>query len=221
MAQHTRHQGLRVDVPTLEPDDVLLDRLAATSAASIPTRGSARSRGRSWSVGVRMSFVATVVASLGATTWAAGALAGVDVPFRHQQIERAPMVPMPPTGSAGTPHSDASPSGSPEAGLPDGSTAHRHATSSPHRGKGSTKHEGRALSKGHARNHVPPVGPPVGHENGQHHGVNHGHQHGQIGGHHGHHYGEIPGHHGHHGQPGDHSYGHDGGQHGHGYGHGH
>ena len=119
MAQHTRHQGLRVDVPTLEPDDVLLDRLAATSAASIPTRGSARSRGRSWSVGVRMSFVATVVASLGATTWAAGALAGVDVPFRHQQIERAPMVPMPPTGSAGTPHSDASPSGSPEAGLPD------------------------------------------------------------------------------------------------------
>jgi hypothetical protein len=61
-----------------------------------------------------------VVASLGATTWAAGAIPGVETPFQHRIIEHAPLVPTSPDRSVGSPQSDDSTSGGPvAAGLPD------------------------------------------------------------------------------------------------------
>ncbi|HJQ04046.1 MAG TPA: hypothetical protein VJ872_01250 [Nocardioides sp.] len=144
MAPTSRHSPLRIEIPTLDPDDVLLERLAAASVVSTPSPGTP------WLIGLRAALVAVVVALLGATTWAAGALAGVDTPFRHREIMHAPMVPTTPAGVTGSPQSGDSSSGSPAApGLPDEpgraakghahskSAAHRHGThSAPRRGTG-------------------------------------------------------------------------------------
>jgi hypothetical protein len=127
MAHHTRHSGLRVDVPTLEPDAVVVERLAAASARSTPSRRTSRS------VGLRAAFVAAVVASLGATTWAAGALPGVDTPFRHREIQHAPLVPLAPTGDVGSPQS-----GGPAPGGPAGAGG-PHDPSHPARGRGQAR----------------------------------------------------------------------------------
>lgn len=114
MATSTRHPALRIDIPTLECDAVMLERLVAASAGSTPSTGAP------WLVGLRAAIVAVVVSVLGATTWAAGALAGVDTPFRHHEIQHAPMVPITPTGVTGSPQSgDSSSGGSASAGLPD------------------------------------------------------------------------------------------------------
>lgn len=157
MAHTTRKTGLRIDVPTLEPDAVLVDRLAAASATSTPSRGTSRS------VGLRAAFVAVVVASLGATTWAAGALPGVDTPFRHREIQHAPLVPLAPTGAVGSPQSDDSASGSPApAGLPDHHAQHgqraRHAhPARPHH---------RGAAHGHRDGHPSAAGKGHGHHGG-------------------------------------------------------
>jgi hypothetical protein len=138
MAQTSRHPALRIDIPTLEPDAVMVARLASASAASKAPVGA------SWLVGLRAALVALVVASLGATTWAAGALAGVDTPFRHHVTQHAPLVPITPTGSTGSPQSGDSSSGGPTSpGLPDASGTHGR---SHHR---AAHHRGQA--RGHAR----------------------------------------------------------------------
>lgn len=124
MAPTSRHSALRIEIPTLDPDEVLLERLVTASVSSTPSPGTP------WLVGLRAALVAVVVALLGATTWAAGALAGVDTPFRHREITHAPMVPTTPPGATGSPQSGDSSSGSPAApGLPDarGRAAKGHA----------------------------------------------------------------------------------------------
>ncbi|GAB3865658.1 hypothetical protein GCM10028801_36400 [Nocardioides maradonensis] len=124
MAPTSRHPALRIEIPTLDPDGALLERLAAASVVSTPSPGTP------WLVGLRAALVAVVVALLGATSWAAGALAGVDTPFRHREITHAPMVPTTPPGVTGSPQSGGSSSGSPAApGLPDarGGAAKGHA----------------------------------------------------------------------------------------------
>lgn len=153
MAPSSRHPALRIDIPTLEPGDVMLERLVAASAGSVPSPGTP------WLVGLRTAIVAVVVALLGATSWAAGALAGADTPFSHREIHHAAMVPTTPTGVAGSPQSGDSSSGSPApTGLPDaashsakshtakshgtrGTSAahrhHRHAAHQAHRGDGN------------------------------------------------------------------------------------
>ncbi|GAB2986938.1 hypothetical protein [Nocardioides montaniterrae] len=114
MAMQMRPRALKVDVPAFEPDAVMLDRLTALSADSTPSAGPARS------VGLRVTFVAAVVASLGATTWAAGAIPGVATPFTLKVITHAPLLPTTPDRSTGTPQADGSSPGSPApTGLPD------------------------------------------------------------------------------------------------------
>ena len=241
MVRHTRQPGLRVDVPTLEPDSVMLERLSALSAASTP------SAGRSRSVGLRVAFVATVVASLGATTWAAGALPGVDTPFRHRQIEHAALVPIPTAGDTGSPQSDVAPSGGPTSlGLPDHKPARPPSHHRGHHGKGhgtpATKSapHGVPIHLPHGTHHAgSPYGPvgPMGHGPQGYHGQpvhpvhpvhpaypgSHGPHAGPHFGQHGQDsapgpYGPNPGTHAHHphgpsGQQGS-------GHHGHAYGHG-
>ena len=191
MARHTGNLGLRVDVPTLEPDAVLVDRLAAASTGSTPSRGTSRS------VGLRMAFVATVVASLGATTWAAGAIPGVDTPFHHQEIQHAPLVPIIPSGDVGSPQSDPSTAGSPAStGLPGSTRAHdAHPTRHLHRAHRAKHHQ---HAKRQSSTPVRPTKPGGHHQSIAPHGFGH---HGFA--HHG------AGHHGfaHHGT-GQHSWGH-------------
>ncbi|GAB4011517.1 hypothetical protein [Nocardioides ultimimeridianus] len=143
MAPSSRHPALRIDIPTLEPGDVMLERLVAASAGSVPSPGTP------WLVGLRTAVVAVVVALLGVTSWAAGALAGADTPFGHREIHHAAMVPTTPTGVAGSPQSGDSPSGSPApTGLPDAAS---HSAKS-HAARGtSTAHRHRQHAAGHAQ----------------------------------------------------------------------
>lgn len=117
MSKFDRDQ-LRVAPPTLEPDPVLLGRLAALSAASTPAPHTART------TAVRLLSVAASVAAIGATTWVAGALPGIDSPVAPaEQPTHGPATPG--TEASETPQSDASiASGSPTSpGLPDATSS--------------------------------------------------------------------------------------------------
>jgi hypothetical protein len=199
MAMSMRPRALKVDVPTLEPDAVMLDRLVALSAGSTPSRGTSRS------VGLRVAFVATVVASLGATTWAAGAIPGVEAPLQHRVIEHEPLVPTTQDRSVGSPQSDDSASGSPTAvGLPDnpapdapasvvlpqgivlptpasqtgsgkvppGQAKPDHATKHPTASQGKGKAKGHAKPRHHAVKHHP-AKHPAKHHAKKHHAKKH------------------------------------------------
>lgn len=151
MAPSSRHPALRIDIPTLEPGSVMLERLVAASAGSMPSPGTP------WLVGLRTALVAVVVALLGATTWAAGALAGVDTPFGHREIHHAPMVPTTPTGVAGSPQSGDSSSGSPvptalpEAAGPSGRSAQSHANGHSRGASTSAAHRHHGHARGHSQ----------------------------------------------------------------------
>lgn len=82
-------QGLRVDVPTREPGEVLLHQLTQLSTAS--TRSERR-------VYPKVLAAAASVAALAATTWLAGAVPGTTsplVPTHHRQGPSQPPSPSP------------------------------------------------------------------------------------------------------------------------------
>lgn len=173
-------EQLRVAPPTLEPDPVLLGRLAALSAASTPVPPTART------TAVRLLAVAASVAVIGATTWVAGALPGVDSPVSPaEQPTYGPATPG--TEAPETPHSDASTaSGSPTSpGLPDATSStepfggqpsdtDRDDDTAEPRGKGhrdgDLKHDGRHEGRGDKgkgpkdRDGKGPQGPKDGHD---------------------------------------------------------
>ena len=72
---------LKVDIPELEPDQVLLEQLSQLSAESVasPVSGPAR------------TFVAAVtVVVVGGFSWLTGTLPGVASPFHRDSVDRAP-----------------------------------------------------------------------------------------------------------------------------------
>ncbi len=124
MTNRNRTGRLRVDVPTLEPDPALLERLVMASASSTPARRPARP------AGIRLLVAAASVAMIGATTWVAGAIPGTESPLGPaMQPTHGPSAPSP-GGESGAPHPDDSTSpGSPlSPGLP-GNTSGSQAAS--------------------------------------------------------------------------------------------
>lgn len=95
MSKHSI-EGLRVDVPTLEPDPVLLTQLVQLSSAKAPAATSSRASS------VKVLLAAVGVAAVTATTWAAGAVPGVPSPIRpaHHPHTAVSPSPSPTTGSA-------------------------------------------------------------------------------------------------------------------------
>lgn len=89
-------EGLRVDVPTLEPDPVLLAQLVQLSSAKAPAATSSRASS------VKVLLAAVGVAAVTATTWAAGAVPGVPSPIRpaHHPHTAVTPSPSPTTGPA-------------------------------------------------------------------------------------------------------------------------
>lgn len=67
---------LRVEVPTLEPDAVLLDQLVSLSSATAPATTSSRASS------MKVLLAAAGVAVVATTTWAAGAVPGKLFPAR-------------------------------------------------------------------------------------------------------------------------------------------
>jgi len=89
-------EGLRVDVPTLEPDPVLLAQMVQLSSAKAPAVTTSRASS------VKVLLAAVGVAAVTATTWAAGAVPGVPSPIRpaHHPHTAVSPSPSPTTGSA-------------------------------------------------------------------------------------------------------------------------
>lgn len=97
-----REQGLpdlRVAVPTLEPDDFFVARLAQLAASAGSPAGAAASRSRpAWNVALAAASVA-VIATGGA--WASGVLPGTESPLRPTSPATRPVqpTPLPPPGT--------------------------------------------------------------------------------------------------------------------------
>lgn len=110
MTSRHRIEGLRVDVPTREPDAVLLEQLHQLSTASV--RGERRAYPK-----VLAAFAS--VAALAATTWLAGAVPGTTsplVPPHHRQDLSRTVSPSPSPAPSGS-----SPDAVPTAGVAPGS----------------------------------------------------------------------------------------------------
>jgi len=90
-------KGLRVDVPTLEPDPVLLTQLVRLSSANAPAATTSRASS------VKVLLAAVGVAAVTATTWAAGAVPGVPSPIRPAHHPHTAVSPSPsPTSGPAT-----------------------------------------------------------------------------------------------------------------------
>ena len=90
--------GLRVDVPTLEPDPVLLAQLVQVSSAHAPAATTSRA------TSVKVLLAAAGVAAVTATTWVAGAVPGAPSPIRPAHHPHPVVSPSPaPTNGAATP----------------------------------------------------------------------------------------------------------------------
>src|SRR3954470_20460284 len=192
-------QDLRIDVPELEPDPVLLARLGQLSASSVPHRPEGP---------VRALVAAVTVLVLAVFSWLTGALPGVASPFDGVRDHRPaplhasrtpppplrPRGPPPPWGSA----SDGeSPLPSQPAALPPGQTRTHHDQGN-HTGLTKPSHDDHGHHTGLT---------DARHDQGHHYGqtkphVNHGHHTGQTKPHadDGHHTGQTkphadPGHH--------------------------
>ncbi len=116
MTHDRRPDRLRVDIPTLEPDDAFVGRLAHLSAASRPVHPRSTR-----SAGLRMVIAGGSVAVIATAAWAAGIPTGWETPLSpaDSPTQHVP-APAPGPGDVGTPHSDVSNSpGSPlSPGLP-------------------------------------------------------------------------------------------------------
>ncbi|MCA1983617.1 hypothetical protein [Nocardioides nematodiphilus] len=90
---------LRVEVPTLEPDAVLLDQLVSLSSASAPAATSSRASS------MKVLLAAAGVAAVATTTWAAGAVPGSLLPARPAPHPHTVVTPTPQASSGPTPDS--------------------------------------------------------------------------------------------------------------------
>lgn len=119
MSKQYGHEQLRVDVPTLEPDVVLLAQLVELSSASAPSTTSSRASS------MKVLLAAAGVAVVATTTWAAGAVPGnlfplrpashphtvvppTDKPSSAGPVTRTPGAPRSTSGASGLPSSPAS-----------------------------------------------------------------------------------------------------------------
>ena len=90
---------LRVEVPTLEPDVVLLEQLVSLSSASAPSATSSRASS------MKVLLAAAGVAVVATTTWAAGAVPGSLLPARPAPHPHTVVPPTPQASSGPTPDS--------------------------------------------------------------------------------------------------------------------
>src|SRR6478672_10571617 len=97
-----RSSELGVEIPTLEPDDVFIARLAALAAQATPPMVHPVARG-GWRIAVAAASVAGVV---GGGAWLAAAVTGTESPApptppaTHPQPDRDPATPTRPGGGA-------------------------------------------------------------------------------------------------------------------------
>jgi hypothetical protein len=73
---------LKIDIPTLEPDPVLLAQLAQLSATSAVPRGGGNP--------IRALMAAATVVVVGGLSWLTGTLPGVASPFHSDPVKPAP-----------------------------------------------------------------------------------------------------------------------------------
>jgi hypothetical protein len=160
-------QDLRIDVPELEPDPVLLARLGQLSASSVPNRREGP---------VRALVAGVTVLVLASFSWLTGALPGVASPFDGVRDHRPAPSHAPRTPPASGPASDAGSElpGQP-AVLPPGQTRTHHDQGN-HTGLTKPGHH----DHGHHTGLI-----DAQHDQGHHYGqtkphVNHGHHTGQT-----------------------------------------
>jgi hypothetical protein len=182
---------LKIDIPQLEPDPVLLAQLSQLSAASVPPRREGP---------VRFLVAAVTVLVLASFSWLTGALPGVASPFdgardQHPAPQQAPATPPAPTSES----ADAVPQ---PGALPPGQTRTHH-DNGHHAGLAKPNHHDNGnhtgLTDGQQDNgnHTGQTRP---HQNHGHHTgqtrphQNHGHHTGQTRPHddNGHHTGQTP-----------------------------
>ena len=149
---------LRLDIPTLEPDPVLLEQLSQLSRASVPARRNSAAR----------SVAAAVTALLvGCLSWLTGTLPGVASPLQREPSHHGPSRGAPATTPDDKPRpaADPAPAGSGDA-LPGVPPAVASGHTKPHHDNGL--HLGQTKPHQDNGNHLGQTKPH--HDNGNHHG---------------------------------------------------
>jgi hypothetical protein len=174
-------QDLRIDVPQLEPDSVLLAQLSQLSAASVPHRRDGP---------VRALVAVVTVLVLSGFSWLTGALPGVASPFDGMRDQR----PAPQHAPRTTPAPDPAPDPALGAALPSQPAAVPPGQIKPHTNNGH--HYGQVKPHTNNGHHYGQTKPHT--NNGHHQGqtkphTNNGHHQGQTKPHtnNGHHQGQT------------------------------